>query len=177
MGLQQVSPNDKHPAMRQLGVRHLQLGPLAADRGPILAPVELEGFTRREDQRHEDASSDGLLLNLPPHLPAADKRRNPAIGSLKTQRREISVHLLGRALLLARFGPLLPQPARQLLGKRIQLAGPVRNLKLRLHRVRPQIFADRVPRQPRTPLNLTDRNLLPKMPTTNWPEVTNGPDL
>jgi len=31
VGLQQIGPNGQHPAMRELGVRHLQLGPLTCD--------------------------------------------------------------------------------------------------------------------------------------------------
>jgi hypothetical protein len=81
---------------------------------------------------------------------------------------KVSLHLLYRAHLLAIFGDPLPQPPRQLLGKRIQLTRPVRKFELRLHRVRPQIFGDCGPRQPRTPLNRTDRDLLPKMPATNY---------
>lgn len=43
--------------------------PLAADTGPVFAPVELEGLARREGQRHEHAPSGSaglLLLGLTP---------------------------------------------------------------------------------------------------------------
>jgi hypothetical protein len=40
MSLQQIGPDDEGPAMRQLGMCHLQLGTLAGDDCPILAPGE-----------------------------------------------------------------------------------------------------------------------------------------
>ena len=49
---------------------------------------------------------------------------------------------------LARPASLTPQPRRQLLGKRVQFARPVRHLKLQLNLIRPKVFADRVPRHP-----------------------------
>jgi hypothetical protein len=149
-------------------MRHLQLGPLTCNNSPVLAPVELEGFAGRKDQRHEGAPAGGLQLTLPFSLPAADECRHTSIGTVITQRNKISVQLLCRALLFARLAGLLPQPPRQLLGKRVQLAWPVGKFELRLHCVRPQIFTDRVPRQSRSPLNLSDRDLLPKMPATNY---------
>jgi len=123
-----------------------QLGPLAGDDRPILAPVELEGFAGRKNQRYEGAAAGGLLLTLPVSLPAADKCRHPARRTIITQHDKVSMQMLRRALLLARFAGLMPQPARQLLGKRVQLARPMGTLELRLHNVRPQIFADRIPR-------------------------------
>ena len=47
--------------MAELEVRDLQLGALAGDDGPVLAPVELESFTGTEGQRYEGAASGGLL--------------------------------------------------------------------------------------------------------------------
>jgi Transposase zinc-binding domain len=60
------------------------------------------------------------------------------------------------------------QPTRQLLGKRVQLARPCRNLKHRLHRTAAQILADRVARQTRPPLDLADRHPLTKMPPPDY---------
>ncbi len=51
MRLQQIGPHDEGAAVAQLGVRYLQLGALAADHGPVLAPVELERLTGTERQR------------------------------------------------------------------------------------------------------------------------------
>ena len=38
MGLQEIGAREKSPAVRKLELRHLQLGPLAGDDRPILAP-------------------------------------------------------------------------------------------------------------------------------------------
>jgi len=43
--LQQVSAQEERSAMTELELRDLQLGALAVDDGPVLAPIELEGFT------------------------------------------------------------------------------------------------------------------------------------
>jgi hypothetical protein len=116
-------------------VRHLELGPFASDNRPILAPIELEGFAGRKGQRHEGAPAAGLLLKLPVSLPAASKRSHPPIGTFIPQCGKVGVHPLCRALLLARFVGLLPQPARQLLGEWVQLAWPVGEFELRFHRI------------------------------------------
>ena len=170
MGLERISPNNKRPAVRQLGVGCLQLDLLAAQDGPVLAPVELEGLTCSKHQGHECTTTTGLLLMLPFYLPAPDEGRNPAIGTIIAQHDEIGVHLLGRALLLTRFASFLTQPACQLVGKRGQFTGPNRNLELRLHHISSQIFADRIPRQPRPPLDLANGDVLPEMPATDHTE-------
>ena len=41
MGLKQIGPDNKSAAVRQLGVRNLQLSALAPEYRPVLAPVEL----------------------------------------------------------------------------------------------------------------------------------------
>jgi hypothetical protein len=38
VGLQKIGPDDKGEAVRQLEVRHLQFGALAAEDRPVLAP-------------------------------------------------------------------------------------------------------------------------------------------
>ncbi len=81
------------PAMRQLGVRHLQLGPLAGDNRPVLASVKLERLAGCKSQRHERPTATGLLLALPLGLPAADKRTNPRVGTMIAQRHQIGVQL------------------------------------------------------------------------------------
>ena len=42
MRLQQIGSNQKRAAVRELDMGHLQLDPLSANIGPVLAPVELE---------------------------------------------------------------------------------------------------------------------------------------
>ena len=74
VGLQQIGPHDEGPAVAELDMGDLQLGALAADHRPVLAPVELERLARLEDQRHEGAAAGGLiLLALPIRLPSRAK--------------------------------------------------------------------------------------------------------
>ena len=44
VGLQEIGTDDEGPAVTELEVGNLQLGPLAADDRPVLGPVKLEGF-------------------------------------------------------------------------------------------------------------------------------------
>ena len=78
-----------------------------------------------------------------------------------------SEQLLQRPLLLARFVGFRLQPGRQSIGKRIELARPVRHLELRLHPIRSQILADRVPGEASAPRDVPDRELIAKMPASN----------
>ena len=116
------SAADRRARVRQLDMRHLKLCALAAHNGIVLAPVELECLARAERQRNEGPAARGLLLAL--SLPATPRKsRHPAIGAGEAERHQIGVQLLQRSPLLARLPGLGLQPARQLLGKRIKLAG------------------------------------------------------
>ena len=168
VGLERIGPHDERLAVRQLGVRGLQPGLLAGDHGPVLAPVELERLARLEHQRHECPAPAGLRVTLAVGLPRPHKRRHTVVGTIVSQDHEICVHLPGCAPLLARLAGLDPQPRRQLLGKRIQLAGPCRNLELRFYRIGPQVLANGVARQSRATLNLSDRDVLPEMPASDY---------
>ena len=117
----------------------LQLGPLAGNDRPILRPVELERLAGRERQRHEHAAAARLLLQLPSRLPFASESRHAIVGAVIAERRQISVQLLDRPLLLARLPRLLPQHMRQLVGVGIQLARPVGDVELRLLALRAQV--------------------------------------
>jgi hypothetical protein len=75
VGLQQIGTHQEGPAVRQLDVGHLKLGPLTANDGIVLAPVELERLAGAEDQRNERAAPRGLLLALPVCPPLARKVR------------------------------------------------------------------------------------------------------
>ena len=161
VGLQQVGPEQEGPAVRELDVGDLELGALAGNRRPVLAPVELEGLPGLEGQRHEGAASGGLLFALAVGLPLPRKGRDPVIGALVAEGDQIGVDLLQGPPLLARLARLRPQPGRQLVGEGIQLARPLRNLERRLDRPRPQVLADRVPRQTRPPRDLPDRKADP----------------
>ena len=80
--LERIGPYDERPAVRQLGMSCLQLQPFAAQNGPVLAPVELEGFAGLEHQRHERAPARRLLLDLtvrsPRRMKAATRLYEPS---------------------------------------------------------------------------------------------------
>ena len=98
---------------------------------------------------------------MPRGLPLAGEGGHAIVGAVVAQRDQVGVQLLDRPLLLARLRRLLPQHVRQLVGERVQLAWPVGRVELRLDAVRAQVFAHRVPRQPRAPRDLPDREMLP----------------
>lgn len=98
-------------AVAELGVGHLQLGALAADDGPVFAPVELERFTGTEGQGHEGASASGSLGFLPFGLPDTCKGGHAVVRTVVAQSGQVGVHLLDRAPLFARFAGLSLEPA------------------------------------------------------------------
>ena len=110
MGLERIGPYNECLAVRQLGMRGLQLDALAAQNGPVLAPVELKSLAWLEDRRHERSATAGLLLYLSPSLPGLHKGCDTAVGSIVAQSDQIGVHLLGRALLPARLAGVDNQP-------------------------------------------------------------------
>ncbi len=144
VGLEEIGSYEEGTAVAELEVCHLQLGAHAIDNRPVFAPVKLERLTRRERQRHERALAAHLLLAAIIITPASGKGRNAPIGAVKAQAHQIGMELLDRALLLARPAHLSPEPDRQPLDKRIQLAWPLRYLELRLDFVRSQILTDGV---------------------------------
>jgi hypothetical protein len=83
--LQQIRPDQKAPAVRQLDLGDLQLRALAAQNGKILAPVELERLARTKRKGHEGAAPCRLLLPLPIDLPVTRKSRDPVVGALKSE--------------------------------------------------------------------------------------------
>src|SRR5512143_1237000 len=110
MGLEKISAKKKRAAVGQLEVRHLQFDPITVDVRPILAPVELECFSRLEGQRHERPTPAGLLLTLPIGSPGASKGGDAPVGALIAKGDQISMQLFERAFLLARFACLRLQP-------------------------------------------------------------------
>ena len=167
MGLQGIGALDEGAAVRQLGMSDLQLRAHAAKDRPVLAPVELEGFARLEDQGDKGSAAAGLLFDPPIRFPIANKGRHPAVRALIAKRNKVAVKPLHSPLLLAGFLGLRSQPTRKLLSKRIQLARAARNLKLRLDHLRTKIFADSISGQPRAPGYLSYRHPVPKRPATN----------
>jgi hypothetical protein len=101
VGLQQIGTNQKSPAVRQLDMGDLQLCPLAAEDGIILAPIELERLPRAKRQRNESTAPRRLLLSLLIRTPITRKGRNPAVGPRESEGNKISMQLLQRTALLA----------------------------------------------------------------------------
>jgi len=165
--LQQISPDQKGPAVRQLNMGDLQLCALTAQNGKILAPVELECLARAKRQWHKGAASRRLLLSLPIDPPVTRKSRDPAIGPVKPEHHQIGMQLLQCSPMLARLGHLRLQPAGKLLGERIKFALPIRRRELRLDCVRVQILLDGVARHSRPPRNLAERQLLSQSHTSD----------
>ena len=92
MRLQQIGPNQKGAAVRQLDMGNLQLDPLAANIGPVLAPIKLKGFTRLEYKRQEDTPVGRVIRTLPFAFPFPHEGRNPFIGTVISQLHQIGVH-------------------------------------------------------------------------------------
>jgi hypothetical protein len=167
VGLQQVRSQQERPAVRELDVGDLELRVLSGNRRPVLAPVELEGLPGLEGQRHEGAPAGGPLFALPVGLPLPREGRNAVVGALVAEGDQIGVKLLQGPPLLAGLARLRLQPGRQLVGEGIELARPLRHLEGRFHRPRPQVLADRVPRQPSPPRYLPDGKLIPQCPASD----------
>ena len=110
--------------MCQLGMGNLQLGHLAVQHGIVLAPVELEGLARLENQRHERPAPAGLLFILKLGPPSPRKGGHPVIRAIVTQLHQITVQLLGGPLLLAGFLRFHSQPSRQFVCEGIEFARP-----------------------------------------------------
>ena len=99
--LQEIGPHDEGPAVAQLGMGHLQLGAFIADDGPVLRPVELEGFPRFERQWHEGPAPSRVHLPLPIGFPLPGKGRHPVVGTAIAQAHQVGVQLQDGPLLLA----------------------------------------------------------------------------
>ena len=99
--LQQISPDQKGPAVRQLDMGNLELGALTTQDRKILASVELERLAWAKRQRHEGAAPCRLLISLPIGPPVARKRGDPAVGPIEPENHQIRMHLLQRPSLFA----------------------------------------------------------------------------
>ena len=135
---------------------HLQLGAFAGQDRPILAPIELEGFSRLKSQRHENAPSCGLLRDLPLGLPLSHDGGHTTVGTVVAQGYEVGVQLLDGTILFARLASLTLRPVHEPFCKQIELAWPIGDFELRLHALGPKMFTDGVPRQTGAPRNRAD---------------------
>ena len=163
--LQQVGPHVEGPAVAELEVRNLQLGALAAEHGPVLAPVELEGLAGLEDQRHEGAAASGLLGFLALERPVSREGGHAVVGAVVAELHELGVHLLQGAPLLAVLAGLGLEPMGQLLRKRIEPAAALALGVRRLLVVAAQVLPDGVARQAGAPGYLSDGQLLTQGPS------------
>lgn len=99
--LQQIRSDQKGPAVRQLDMGDLQLGPLAAEEGMVLAQIKLKHLPGAKSQGNEGAAPGRLLLSLPICPPATRKSCNPAAGPREPEHHQIGMELLQRPALLA----------------------------------------------------------------------------
>ena len=127
-------------------MRDLQPDPLAADIGPVLAPIELERFAGLEHQRHIAAAPCRLFRSMPILTPSPGKNRHTLIRPVATQLHQICAHLRRGTPLFARLARLDQKPRGQPIRIWVQLARPFWRLELRLYNTFAQILLDGVPR-------------------------------
>jgi len=77
MCLQRIGSHNEGATVRQFGVGNLQFDAFATNRGPILAPVELECFTGLENQRHKRAAPCRQFCAMPISTPRTGKSCYP----------------------------------------------------------------------------------------------------
>jgi hypothetical protein len=78
-----MGTREKCTAVTELELRNLQLGALAIDDGPVLAPVELVRFASGKPEWSKGSASGRLLA---PFLSAAPgKRRDTVVGAGETR--------------------------------------------------------------------------------------------
>lgn len=146
---------------------NLQFDPLAADIGPVFAPIELERFARLEHQRHKGAAPGRLLRPMPIGTPRTGKGRDTSIGAVIPKLHQISVHLCHGPTLFAGLARLRQQPGGQPIRIRVQLARPLWRLELRLHRAFAQVLSDGVAGQARSPRYLADWHFVTQCPASD----------
>ena len=89
MGLQGIGPEYEGPAKGQFGVGNLQLDAMPGNHRPVLAPVELEGFSGLEAQGDKNTSTRCLACLVLFVFPLPDKSGHPSVGSIITQRHKV----------------------------------------------------------------------------------------
>jgi hypothetical protein len=163
VGLQQIGTQEERAAVAELELCDLQLGALAVDHGPVLAPVELERFSGRKPERNERPASGRLCLLVLFLSPASGKRRDPVIGAGEAQRAEVRMNLLEGSALFAGPVRLGLQPAGQLRSEPVELARAVALGIGRQHSVGPYVTPDRVSGHAQSFGNLAQRDMIAKV--------------
>ena len=167
VGLQQIGPQEEGAAVAELELRDLQLGTLAVDDGPVLAPVELERFPGRKPERNEGPASGCLCLLVLFLSSASGKRRDAIIGAGEAQRTEIRVNLLEGSSLFARPGRLGLEPACELRSKPVELAGAVTFGIGGQDSAGPYVAPDRVSGHAKPFGYLAQRDMIAKVPASD----------
>ena len=168
VGLQRIGAQQKGPAVRQLELGNLQLGAFAADHGPVLAPVELEGFAGGERQRNKGAAAGGpggLMLHLPP---VPGKGGDPVVGTRVAKRHQVGVDLPQVAALLAPLAGLGLEPGRQLVDQAIKLARALPIGVVGVGDPVAQVFANGVAGQTRASGDLPDCHYISQAPPPDY---------
>lgn len=168
VGLLRVGAQHERPAVAQLEVRDLQLHAFAVEDGGIFAPVELEGLSRREDQRDEGAAPGGSGPFLLGAAPGAGKGGHPIVGTGIAELFEVGMHLPQTPSLLAALGRFGRQPTGQGRGQAIQLAGAAALRVARIDHVRGQVLADGVAGDAGAPDDLTNRHAVAHVPASYY---------
>lgn len=99
---EQIGAQEERSAVAELELRDLQLGALAIDDSPILAPVELKRFTKGKGEGHKGTATGGSGAFLLFLSPATRERGDKVAGAGEAQRAEVSVNLLQGSARLAR---------------------------------------------------------------------------
>ena len=159
-----VGPDERHAAVAEPQMRHLHRDRRPGDQHHLLAPVELAGFARVEDQRHERRRRAG------PQTPFPRRRVAPhrVVAALVAETAQILEHPKQRHALARAPSGVDPQHLVQRLDPRPELRLRL-NFTAVLERclVRAQHLAHCLPRELQFQADLLDRLALNKMCTTD----------
>ena len=142
LGLARIGAHEQHAAVAEPDMRHLHRRRHTVDHDDLVAPVELVGLARREDQRH-----DRLLLSLP-RTPAQARRSGaPRRNRRHSRARELLKHPDSVSRSRVGFCPLSPASAPAPPSSAPASAAAAPCGRTRTDAVsRPQNLANRVPR-------------------------------
>ena len=198
MRLQQISPNQKGAAVRQLDMRHLQLDAFSAHIGPVFAQSNWNASPGANTSGTKVPRSVVFCARCRSPFPIAEKlipRINFWPGSYAQRPRrarrsrhiqplsKLFKHVLRSAAVLTRLALVGHKPVCQPRRVWIDLARSIRCLKLGLDDPLPQIHLDPSavglepmatngfdPRYARPPCNLANGHLVPQRPLPNNPQ-------
>jgi len=172
VGLQEICAQEECPAVAELELRDLQLGALAVNDRPVLAPVELKRFALSEKQRDERTFAGCLRLLQLLLAPATCEGGHAVVGSGEAECTQIGVDLLEGASLLARLVGFRLEPTRQLGGIAVELAGTLPRGIGRHRDIGAQVTPDGVAGDTKAPGDLAKRDLVTQVPASN--DAQNG---